>query len=219
MSRVRVHNLSISLDGFAAGEDPSTEAPLGRGGERLHEWVLATRFGHRLLGEAGGSEGVDDAFAWRTEDGIGAAIMGRGTFGPQAGPWTDLGTDDEWRGWWGERPPFGTPVYVLTHHPRPPLVMDGGTVFHFVDARPPEVLALATDAAGGLDVRLGGGATTVREFLAADLVDLLHVVRVPVVLGRGARLWDDLAGLEERFEIEQVASPSGVVHLTFTRRT
>jgi dihydrofolate reductase len=218
MSRLRVHNLSISLDGFGTGEGLTVDAPFGHAGRLLHEWLFATRFGHAMLERPGGSAGVDDAFAQRTLDGIGAEIMGRGKFGPQHGPWTDLGTEAEWRGWWGERPPFGTPVYVLTHHPRPPLAMDGGTEFRFVDASPVQALALAREAAGGLDVRLGGGPSTVRAFLAADLVDLLHVVQVPVLLGRGVRLWDGLEGVDARFVVEQVASPSGVTHVTFTRR-
>jgi dihydrofolate reductase len=140
--------------------------------------------------------------------------MGRGKFGPPV----DYDADEEWRGWWGPNPPFHTPVFVLTHHPRPPLEMEGGTVFHFVDASPREALEIARQAAGDLDVRIGGGPTTVREFLAADLIDVLHVVQVPILLGRGVRLWDGLEGIEERFDIEIVSSPSGVAHVTFTRR-
>ncbi|HEV7537089.1 MAG TPA: dihydrofolate reductase family protein, partial [Acidimicrobiia bacterium] len=146
--------------------------------------------------------------------GFGAEIMGRGKFGPQTGPWTD----DEWRGWWGPNPPFHTPVFVLTHHPRPSIEMEGGTVFHFVDARPQEALDLARQAAGDLDVRIGGGPTMVRDFLAAGLIDVMHVVQVPILLGRGVRLWDGVEGVEERYDIEAVSSPSGVTHLTFTRR-
>lgn len=218
MPDVRVHNFSISLDGFATGEGLSFEAPFGHAGERLHEWMFATRFGRAMFGGPDGSVGVDHAFAARHEGGIGAEIMGRGKFGPQTGPWTDVGTDDEWRGWWGSNPPFHTPVFVLTHHPRPSIEMEGGTVFHFVDASPREALDLALEAAGGLDVRIGGGPTVVREFLAADLIDVMHVVQVPIVLGRGVRLWDGLEGLEERYDVEAVSSPSGVIHLTFTRR-
>jgi dihydrofolate reductase len=219
MSQVRVHNFSISLDGFGTGEGLTVEAPFGHAGERLHEWMFDTRFGRAMMGEAGGGMGVDHAFAERHELGIGAEIMGRGKFGPpQQGPWTGLGTDEEWRGWWGPNPPFHTPVFVLTHHLRPPLEMEGGTVFHFVDASPHEALDLARQAAGGLDVRIGGGPTTVRDFLAADLIDFLHVVQVPILLGRGVRLWDSLEGIEERFDVEIVSSPSGVAHLTFTRR-
>jgi dihydrofolate reductase len=218
MSQLRVHNFSISLDGFGTGDGISFEAPFGHAGERLHEWMFATRFWRSLAGQAGGTAGVDHSFAGRNVVGIGAEIMGRGKFGAQTGPWTDVGTDDEWRGWWGPNPPFHSPVFVLTHHPRPPIEMQGGTVFHFVDGTPQEVLDLARGAAGDLDVRLGGGATVIRDFLAAGLVDLMHVVQVPFLLGRGVRLWDGLGGVEERYAIEAVSSPSGVTHLTFTRR-
>ena len=219
MALTRVTNFSISLDGFGTGEGLSFDAPFGHAGHRLHEWMLATRFGKELMGQPGGSEGVDQAYATRWEPGIGAEIMGRGKFGPQQGPWTDLGTEDEWQGWWGTNPPFHTPVFVLTHHSRPSIEMEGGTVFHFVDASPAEALDMAEDAAGGLDVRIGGGPTTVRQFLAADLVDVVHLVQVPIVLGRGVRLWDGLDDLDQRYDVETVASPSGVTHLTFTRRT
>jgi dihydrofolate reductase len=219
MSQVRVHNFSISLDGFGTGDGITFDAPFGHAGERLHEWMFATRFWRSMVGEAGGTSGVDHSFADRHGLGIGAEIMGRGKFGPQTGPWTDVGTDDEWRGWWGPNPPFHTPVFVLTHHPRPSMEMEGGTVFHFVDATPQEALDLAREAAGDLDVRIGGGPTVVRDFLAADLIDTLHVVQVPILLGRGVRLWDGVEGVEERYDIEAVSSPSsGVTHLTFTRR-
>jgi dihydrofolate reductase len=214
MSRVRVHNFSVSLDGFATGEGQSLEAPFGHAGARLHEWFFTTRTFRAMQGQAGGSTGVDDSFAARWNEGVGAEIMGRGKFGPQHGPWPDR----EWTGWWGENPPFHTPAFVLTHHPRPSVTMAGGTTFHFVDGTPKEVLGQAREAAGGLDVRIGGGPSTVRAFLAEDLVDHLHVVLVPIVLGRGVRLWDGLEGLEERFDTESVTTPSGVTHLTFTRR-
>jgi dihydrofolate reductase len=172
-----------------------------------------------MTGQPGGTSGVDDAFAELHFVAIGAEIMGRGKFGPpDGGPWTDVGTDDEWRGWWGSNPPFHTPVFVLTHHLRPSIEMDGGTVFHFVDADPRHALDLAREAAGDLDVQIGGGPTVVRDFLAAGLIDILHLVQVPIVLGRGVRLWDGLEGVEERYDIEAVSSPSGVTHLTFTRR-
>lgn len=219
MSLVRVQNFSISLDGFATGEGLSFEAPFGHAGERLHEWMFATRFGRAMFGGSGGTDGVDNAFAQQHETlGIGAEIMGRGKFDPRTGPWTDVGSDDEWRGWWGDEPPFHTPVFVLTHYPRPSIEMAGGTTFHFIDASPEEALTLAREAAGGRDVRLGGGPTMIREFLAAGLVDVAHLVVVPILLGRGVRLWDGLEGLDERYAIEQVASPSGVVHLTLTKR-
>ncbi|MFC6596987.1 dihydrofolate reductase family protein [Kitasatospora paranensis] len=213
MSRVRVHNFSVSLDGFAAGEGQTLEAPFGHAGTRLVEWFFRTRAFHEMQGRAGGDGGVDDALASAWGAGIGAEIMGRNKFGPQRGPWTD----EEWKGWWGENPPFHTPVFVLTHHPRPSLEMEGGTVFHFVDASPQEVLKQAREAAGDLDVRIGGGPTTVRQFLAEDLVDHLHVAVVPIVLGRGERLWDGLEGLEQRFRVESVTTPGGTTHLTFTR--
>ncbi|MGW3071562.1 dihydrofolate reductase family protein [Kitasatospora sp. NPDC001132] len=213
MSLVRVHNFSISLDGYGTGEGQSLDAPFGHAADRLHTWFFRTRAFRRMQGKEGGDTGVDDALARTWGDGIGAEIMGRNKFGPQRGPWQD----EEWRGWWGPNPPFHTPVFVLTHHPRPSLEMEGGTVFHFVDASPEEALRRAREAAGGLDVRIGGGPSTVRAFLEADLVDHLHVVVVPVLLGRGEPLWTELEGLERRFRTEAVASPSGVTHLTFTR--
>ena len=219
MSQVRVHNFSISLDGFGTGDGITFDAPFGHAGERLHEWMFATRFWRSMVRDTGGTAGVDHSFAERNVLGIGAEIMGRGKFGPpQQGPWTGIGTEEEWRGWWGPNPPFHTPVFVLTHYPRPAIEMEGGTTFHFVDASPQEVLALARQAAGDRDVRIGGGPTRIRDFLAADLIDVLHVAQVPILLGRGVRLWDGLEGIEERFEVEVVASPRGVTHLTFTRR-
>jgi dihydrofolate reductase len=218
MSQVRIHNFTISLDGFATGEGQSFEAPFGHAGQRLHQWMFATRFGREMFGEEGGGTGVDDVYAQRFAPGIGAEIMGRGKFTAQKGEWTGLGTDDEWKGWWGPNPPFHTPVFVLTHHPRPSIEMEGGTTFHFVDASPAEALALAKEAAGGLDVRIGGGPTTVRSFLAEGLVDLAHIVQSPIVLGRGTRLWDGLESLEDLYEIESVSSPTGVTHLTLTRK-
>lgn len=212
MSRVRMHNISISLDGFAAGEPQALETPMGHAGQRLHTWMFATAFGAAMMGRAGGSDGVDQAFAQRFADGIGVEIMGAGKFGPPG--WQD---DPEWRGWWGETPPFGTPVLVLTHRPRGPLVLDG-TTFHFLDAAPTEALARAREMAGGLDVRIGGGADVARQFLTERLVDVAHVVQVPIVLGRGSRLWDGMEALEDDYDVEAVPSPSGVVHLTLQRR-
>jgi dihydrofolate reductase len=218
MAQVRAHNFSISLDGFGTGEGMTFDAPFGHAGHRLHEWRLPTRMWHSMTGQPGGTAGIDDVYAQRHFEGIGTEIMGRRKFGPQTGPWTDLGTDDEWRGWWGPNPPFHTPVFVLTHYPRPSLEMEGGTTFHFVDASPKEALDLALEAAGGLDVQIGGGPTVTRDFLGAGLIDVLHVVQVPILLGRGVRLWDGLEGIEEQYDIEAVSSPSGVTHLTFTRR-
>jgi dihydrofolate reductase len=213
MSRVRVHNFSVSLDGFGTGEGQTLDAPFGHAGHRLHQWFFPTRTFREMQGEPEGSTGADDSFASNWSPGIGAEIMGRNKFGPQRGPWTD----EEWRGWWGEDPPFHTPVFVLTHHPRSPIEMEGGTTFHFIDASPAEALRVAQHAAGGLDVRIGGGPSTVREFLAADLVDYMHVAVVPILLGRGERLWDGLEELQQRFDVEAVTTPSGITHLTFTR--
>ena len=213
MSLVRVHNFAISLDGFGTGEGQSLDAPFGHAGHRLHDWFFPTQAFRDQVGQPGGSTGVDNAFASQWGPGIGAEIMGRNKFGYQRRPWKD----DSWRGWWGDNPVFHTPVFVLTHHPRPSLEMEGGTTFHFVDKGPAEALALARELAGDLDVRIGGGVDTVRQFLAADLVDHLHVAVVPIVLGRGERLWDGLEDLDRRFDVEAVSSPTGVTHLTFTR--
>jgi dihydrofolate reductase len=217
MSLVRVHNFTVSLDGFGTGEGQELAAPFGHAGGRLMSWAFPTKTFRDmgLPGDGPGTTGVDEAFASRWATGIGVEIQGRNKFSPQRGPWAD----EEWQGWWGENPPFHTPVVVLTHHPRPTLQMEGGTTFHFIDAEPAAALEQARALAGDLDVRIGGGVTTVREFLEADLIDQMHIVLVPILLGRGERLWDGLEGLEQRFEIEAVASPSGVIHLTFTRRS
>ena len=214
MSLVRIHNFSVSLDGFGAGEGQSREAPFGHAGDRLTRWFLGTRTFHGMIGKEGGSTGVDDAFASNWGPGIGAEIMGRNKFDYERGQWTD----EEWRGWWGEEPPFHTPTFVLTHYPRPSMEMKGGTTFHFIDANPAEAVEAAKSAAGGLDVRIGGGPGTVRQFLAADQIDHMHIAVVPVLLGRGEPVWDGLEGIEDRFAIESVSSPSGVTHLTFIRR-
>jgi dihydrofolate reductase len=213
MSIVRVHNFSVSLDGFATGEGQSLEAPFGHADGRLLQWAFPTRTFRRIHGEKGGTTGADESLAKSWNLGIGAEIMGRNKFGPQRGSWTD----HEWKGWWGDDPVFHTPVFVMTHHPRPSIEMKGGTTFHFVEAGPAEALEVAREAAGGLDVRIGGGPSTVRQFLAADLIDYLHVVIVPIVLGRGGRLWDGLEELEGRFDVEAVSTRSNVTHLTFTR--
>ena len=207
MSLTRVHNFSISLDGFATGEPQSLEQPFGHAGQRLHQWMFATR----SWGE-GGSVGVDNAFAERFWNGFGAEIMGANKFGPPG--WQD---DEDWQGWWGPNPPYHTPTFVLTHEPRPSIEMEGGTTFHFLDASPAEALGVAREAAGGQDIRIGGGPTMARDFIAAGLVDHIHMVQVPIVLGRGVRLWDGLEGLEANYAIEAVSTPSGVTHLTFTR--
>ena len=212
MSLARVHNFAISLDGFGTGEGLTQEEPFGHAGERLHEWMFATHFWSEMVGQPDGSRGVDNAFAEGHGPGIGAEVMGAGKFGPPG--WQE---DPDWKGWWGSNPPFHTPTFVLTHHLRPPIEMEGGTTFHFLDASPAEALETARQAACGQDVRLGGGATMIREFIAAGLVDYMHIVVVPILLGRGVRLWDGLEGFEKSYQIEATSSPSGVTHLTFTR--
>jgi dihydrofolate reductase len=207
MSRARVHNFAVSLDGYGTGEGQSAQAHFGHAGERLHQWMFATRWWR-----SDGSCGVDDAFTSRHDDGIGAEIMGAGKWGHPG--WHE---DPDWAGAWGPNPPFHTPVFVLTHHPRPSIEMDGGTTYHFLDAPPAEALHAARDAADGKDVRIGGGPTLIRDFLRAGLVDQAHIVVVPILLGRGVRLWDGLEGLENDYRVESTSSPSGVTHLTFTR--
>ncbi len=189
MSKLRVDSFSISLDGYACGLDQSLEAPLGIGGETLHQWFLPTiAFRTRVLGLSDGEAGVDNDIAQQGFANVGAWIMGRNMFGPVRGPWPD----DSWRGWWGENPVYHLPVFVLTHHPRKPLVMEGGTTFYFVTEGIERALTLAREAACGKDVRLGGGATTIRQYLQARLIDELHIAQSPVFLGGGERLFEGL---------------------------
>ena len=188
MGRVVARGLTISVDGYLAGPHQGTEAPLGEGGEALHEWAFATRSMRALHGMEGGETGADDRWAAEHEEGVGATIMGRNMFGPVRGPWGA----DPWRGWWGDDPPFHHPVFVLTHHPRPPLELDGGTTFHFVTTGIRDALERAREAAGGAHVRIGGGACTVQQYLAAGLLDELHVAVAPLVLGGGERLFEHL---------------------------
>jgi len=215
MTRVRV-DLMISLDGYATTTDQTPEEPFGRDWGRLTEHYAATRtFRERVFHDASGAgtTGVDEEFAAAYFEGIGAEIMGAGMFGLHEHP-----DDPDWRGWWGDEPPFGYPVYVLTHGaPRPDLDFANGTSFRFLAATPLEALALAVAAARGADVRVGGGPTTVRAFLAAGLVDELHVAITPILLGRGIRLWEDLRGLEDGRRVDTVVAESGVIHTTFTR--
>ena len=189
MSKLRVASFTISLDGYGAGPDQTIENPLGVGGEDLHGWLVATRTFARLSGKESGSTGPDDDFAARGFENVGAWIMGRNMFGPVRGPWPD----ESWRGWWGENPPYHCPVFVLTHHARAPLPMAGGTTFHFVTGGIHEALERAVGAAGGKEVRVGGGAATIRQYLRAGLVDELHLAVSPILLGSGEHL---LAGID-----------------------
>lgn len=210
---VRVQNFGLSRDGFGSGEGQSLEHPFGHADPaQLFAWALATAHPPTRTGTRG-TYGLDDYFTRDFANNIGAEIMGRNKFGPQRGPWED----HEWRGWWGDEPPFHTPVFVLTHHERPSITC-GETTFHFLDASPEEALSRAFDVAGGMDVRIGGGVATVREFLDADLIDTMHVAVVPIDLERGERLWESPDVMADRFHSEQVPSPSGVVHHLFWRR-
>jgi dihydrofolate reductase len=210
---LRVQNFMCSADGYGTGEGQSFERPFGHADPAvLASWAGATASWPNRT-DPGGTRGLDDYFTRDFSHGIGAEIMGRGKFGPQKGPWEDR----DWKGWWGDEPPFHTPVIVLTHHVRPSFTLSD-TTFHFVDAEPAEALELAKVAAGGQDVRLGGGVSTVREFLDADLVDTMHVAVVDIELGRGGKLWDSPEDLTDRFHLEVIPSPSGVTHHIFWRR-
>lgn len=189
VGKLLVRCFSVSLDGFAAGPRQSLENPLGIGGMELHGWVLPTAtFQQRVLGKQTGTTGIDDDFTARGFQNLGAWILGRNMFGPVRGPWPD----EQWKGWWGENPPYHTPVFVLTHHAREPIAMAGGTTFHFVTGGIQAALDLARAAAGGMDIRLGGGAATIRQYLRAGLVDELHLAIAPVLLGSGESLFAEV---------------------------
>jgi dihydrofolate reductase len=184
MARLVVRGFSISLDGYGAGPNQSLENPLGVGGESLHDWLVSTRTFKRIVGKEGGETGVDEDFAARSMSGIGAWILGRNMFGPIRGPWPD----ESWRGWWGKNPPYHAPVFVLTHHQRPPLEMEGGTVFHFVTEGIHAALESARTAAGAQDIRLLGGVATIRQYLQARLIEEMHLAVSPILLGSGEHL-------------------------------
>ncbi|MCC6710129.1 MAG: dihydrofolate reductase family protein [Gammaproteobacteria bacterium] len=188
MSKVRVESFAISIDGFGAGPNQSLENPLGEGGMALHEWALATKTFKAMFGEEGGTTGLDDQFARQGFDNIGAWILGRNMFAPTRGSWGDT----EWEGWWGDEPPYHVPVFILTHHPRNSIVMKGGTTFHFVSGGIHAVLEQARAAANGMDVRIGGGANTIRQYLEARLVDHIHLAISPTLLGAGKHLFEGL---------------------------
>lgn len=219
---VRVQNFCVSADGFGAGEQQSLEAPFGKAAPSdtgtaqlpmdLVSWIMATASWAGRT-EPGGTRGIDDYFARDYSHNIGAEIMGRNKFSPFRGPWEH----QPWNGWWGDTPPFHTPVFVLTHHPRPSLTL-ADTTFHFIDASPADALAQAMAAADGKDVRIGGGVSTIRQFLEADLIDTMHVAVAPVTVGRGERLWVSPDDLLDRFHRDTVQSTSGVTHHVYWRR-
>ena len=216
MTRVRI-DLFASLDGYSSTTDQTPESPMGADWGRLTATYTATRtFHERVVGDTSdtGTTGVDDSYAAAHFETVGAEIMGAAMFGLHTFP-----DDPDWKGWWGDQPPFGTPVYVLSHTaPRPSIAMDGGTTFHFRGAPIEDVLAEAIGAAGGLDVRVGGGTGTARDFLRAGLVDDLHVMITPILLGRGTRLWDDLRGLELTHQVRTEVAETGTIHVTFARK-
>lgn len=218
MTKVRVAGFTLSADGFGAGPAQSLEAPLGQGGEALHAWMLGTRMFHEMIGQAGGSEGVDHRYATRSMAGYGAFILGRNMFGPIRGDWPGEGAPDaDWRGWWGDDPPYHAPTFILTHHARDPIVMAGGTTFHFVTEGIEAALAQARAAAGALDVKIGGGVSTVRQYLAAGAIDELHLVISPVVLGQGEAL---LAGFDlpaMGYRVTESVGTGAALHLVLER--
>ena len=214
MSKLRVCCFAISLDGFGAGPDQSRDNPLGVGGESLHEWFRPTRTFQAMRGSGGGTTGVDDDFAARGFANIGAWILGRNMFGPIRGPWPD----ESWKGWWGDTPPYHTPVFVLTHHPRAPIPMAGGTTFHFVTEGIEAALKRASEAAAGQDVRLGGGAATIRQYVRAGLVDELHLAIAPVLLGSGEHLFAGIDMVKLGYECSEHVPSAKATHVVLRKR-
>lgn len=214
MSKVTVSAFSVSLDGYGAGPDQTLQTPLGRGGEELHTWMLSTKTFLGLTGKQGGTEGIDNDFAARSFENVGAWIMGRNMFGPVRGPWPD----ESWKGWWGENPPYHVPVFVLTHYAREPITMKGGTVFHFVTDGIESALEKAKHAANGKDIRIGGGVSTVRQYLQAGHIDEMHLAFSPMFLGSGEHLFADIDLLKLGYtEIETVNSPLAT-HVVLKKR-
>lgn len=212
-TRVRVSNFSISLDGYGAGPDQSIDNPLGIGGERMHDWVVATRSWRQMHGKEGGTAGIDNDFAALGSENPGAWILGRNMFGPVRGPWPDL----NWKGWWGNNPPYHVPVYVLTHHARPPLEMEGGTTFYFVTEGIHNALDRAREAAGGKDILIGGGANTIQQYLREGLIDELHIAITPTILGGGERLFDGVDLVKAGYECVRFEASEKATHVILQR--
>ncbi|HKT47318.1 MAG TPA: dihydrofolate reductase family protein [Candidatus Acidoferrales bacterium] len=215
MSKVRVHAFSVSVDGYGAGPSQNLENPLGRGGTALHNWVFPTRTFQRMVGKEGGTTGIDDDFAARGFENIGAWILGRNMFGPVRGPWPD----ETWKGWWGENPPYHTPVFVLTHHARRPLAMAGGTTFYFVTDGIHAALERATTAANGKDTRIGGGVAAIRQFLQARLIDYLHLAISPVLLGSGEALFANLDLPKLGYSCSEQVASTNATHVVLTKQS
>lgn len=213
MGKLRIHNFSVSIDGYGAGIDQSLANPLGVGGESLHAWAVATRTFKDMVGKDGGSTGLDDDFMRRGFADLGAWILGRNMFGPVRGPWPD----DTWKGWWGDNPPYHTPAFVLTNHARAPIVMDGGTTFHFVTDGIEAALQRAFEAAGDRDVRLGGGVSTIRQYLSAGLIDEMHLAIAPVVLGSGEHLLGGLDVAKLGYEVVEHVPTANVTHVVLAK--
>jgi dihydrofolate reductase len=213
MSRVRVGGFSISLDGFGTGPEQSLEQPLGIRGHELHQWLFGTRFFRTMIGRDGGSDGLDQAYAHRSMDGFGAFIMGRNMFGPVRGPWPN----EDWKGWWGANPPYHAPTFVLTHYPRDPIVMEGGTTFIFVTEGIEAALEQARAAAGDLDVKIGGGVETVRQYLRAGLIDELHFALSPVVLGQGEAMFAGIDLPALGFRVTEHQPSEHATHIVLAR--
>ncbi|MDB5973707.1 MAG: Bifunctional deaminase-reductase domain protein [Nevskia sp.] len=213
MSKLKVQAFSISVDGYGAGPGQNLENPLGVGGMALHDWAFATRTFQKMFGQEGGDTGIDDDFAARGFHNIGANILGRNMFGPVRGTWPD----ESWKGWWGDNPPYHTPVFVLTHHARAPIPMQGGTTFHFVTEGIHAALEQARAAAQGKDIRLGGGVATVRQFLRAGLIDELHLAISPVVLGAGENLLEGINLPELGYRVTEHAATAKATHIVLTR--
>ncbi|MGC7402726.1 dihydrofolate reductase family protein [Pandoraea pneumonica] len=215
MTRVRVNGYTLSLDGYGAGPDQDINHPLGIGGTDLHQWLVPTRtFQKSLFGKDTGTTGVDDDFAARSFENVGAWILGRNMFGPIRGDWPD----DQWKGWWGDTPPYHVPVFVLTHYARPDLTMNGGTTFHFVTGGIHEALDRAREAAAGKDVRIGGGAATIRQFLREGLIDELHIAISPILLGRGEPLFEGIDVRALGYECVEFVPTEKASHMVLRRR-
>lgn len=214
MTRVRVESFTISLDGYGAGPDQSVDNPLGVGGESLHHWIISTRAWRQMHGKEGGARGIDDDFAAREAKNVGAWILGRNMFGPIRGPWPDM----NWKGWWGDNPPYHVPVFILTHHPRPALQMEGNTTFHFVTGGIHEALGQACKAADGMDVRIGGGPNTIQQYLRAGLIDELHVAIAPILLGGGERLFEGVDLRALGYECVQFVASEKATHVVLRRQ-
>ena len=213
-SKLRVHGFAISLDGYGAGPNQDLKNPLGVGGIALHEWTFATRTFQTMFGKEGGATGIDDDFVSRGFHNIGAWILGRNMFGPVRGSWPD----DTWKGWWGDNPPYHVPVFVLTHYPRPSISMAGGTTFHFVTDGIHAALTRATEAANGRDIRLGGGVSTIRQYLRAGLIDEMHMAISPVLLGSGEHLFAGLDLPQLGYRRTEHVPTAGATHVVLSKR-